>query len=401
MKIIQANKFLYPKGGADKYCLTLIEELSKDGDTIIPFGMSDDRNLKSEWDTYYSENVDYHKKGNRFKIISRLIWNKEAAAKFADLLDATQPDIIHAHNIYHQLSPAILIEAKKRKIPVIMTLHDYKLACPNYLLFTHGKHCERCLKGNYLNCLTHNCYYSYSRSSLAALESFLHKSWGSYSNNVDLFIAPSNYLKQIMIKAGFDANKITVLINPAPKYTPGTDGNRLLYMGRLSVEKGVDVLLRALSLTNESLDIAGAGPDEKKLRKLCQELNLTDRLIFHGQLLGDDLEKLRREAKAVILPSIWAENMSLVLLESLAGGKLIIASASGGTPELIEDGQTGFLFKPGDAKDLAQKINNLNSLDPEQRTKMAKLIEEKITPLELGNHLTNLKNIYNQQILSS
>lgn len=397
MKIIQANKFLYPKGGADKYCLTLISELEASGETVIPFGMADSRNLNSTWSNYFSENIDYHQKGNNFKIVTRLIWNKEAANKFANLLDETKPDLIHAHNIYHQLSPAILVEAKKRKIPVIMTLHDYKLVCPNYLLFTHGKHCERCLKGNYLNCLTHNCYYSYARSGLAALESFLHnKVWHSYKNNIDLFISPSEYLKNKMVEAGWDANKITVLINPAPKYTPSADGSRLLYMGRLSIEKGVDVLIRALKETDEQLDIAGAGPDEEKLRHLSKELNLDDRIIFHGQVLGEELEKLKREAKAVILPSIWAENMSLVLLESLAYGKLIIASNSGGTPELIEDGKTGFLFSPGNTDSLIEKIKEMNSLSANQREIITKNIEEKIIPLELKKHLEKLKNIYLQ-----
>ena len=397
MKIIQANKFLYPKGGADKYCLTLIKELEKLGDTIIPFGMADSRNLASPWSDYFSENIDYHQDGNRFKIATRLIWNKEAAAKFAKLLDETKPDLIHAHNIYHQLSPAILIEAKKRKIPVVMTLHDYKLACPNYLLFTHGSHCERCVSGNYFNCVTHNCYYSYTRSSLAALESFLHnKVWHSYRDNVDLFIAPSNYLKQIMVRSGLAEDKIKVLINPAPKYLATPDGSRLLYIGRLSIEKGVDVLLQALKQTNETLDIAGNGPDEEKLKLLSQTLGLEDRVIWHGQLLGEDLEKLKREAKAIILPSIWAENMSLVLLESLAYGKLIIASNSGGTPELIKDNKTGFLFPPGDSQTLAHKINSLNDLQPEQREMMTRAIKDKIIPLELSEHLSKLKNIYQQ-----
>jgi len=397
MKILQVNKFLYPKGGADKYCLTLISELEKLDNTVVPFGMADSRNLSSVWSDYFSENIDYHKSGNRFKIVSRLIWNQEAALKFAKLLDETKPDLIHAHNIYHQLSPSILIEAKKRQIPVVMTLHDYKLVCPNYLLFTHGKHCERCLSGNYLNCLTHNCYYSYTRSGLASLESFLHnKLWHSYRDNVDLFIAPSNYLKQIMIKAGWAENKITVLINPAPSYSPKTDGTRLLYMGRLSVEKGVNILIEALKLTNEYLDIAGQGPDEAKLKLLTKELQLENRVTFHGQLLGDALEKLKREAKAIILPSIWAENMSLVLLESLAYDKLIIASNSGGTPELIEDNKTGFLFPPGNISVLAKKINDLNSLTPKDRESISLSIKEKIIPLELNEHLIKLQNIYQQ-----
>lgn len=397
MKIVQANKFLYPKGGADKYCLTLISELEKSGEEIIPFGMTDDHNFDSIWSQYFSENIDYHQPGNYFKIAARLIWNKEAAAKFARLLDATKPDLIHAHNIYHQLSPSILAEAKKRQIPVIMTLHDYKLACPNYLMFTHGKQCQRCLKGNYFNCISHNCYYSYARSSLAALESFLHnKVWHAYRDNIDLFIAPSDYLKQIMVKAGWNADKITVLINPAPEYSQNSDGKRLLYLGRLAVEKGVDVLLQALRLTDERLDIAGTGPEEENLKQLVTKLDLKDRVVFHGQLAGENLEKLKREAKAIILPSIWAENMPLVLLESLAYGKLIIASNTGGTPELIEDNVTGFLFPPGNARALAQKIKDLNDLTIEQREMMAQRIKEKITPLTLDKHLVKLKNLYKQ-----
>lgn len=397
MKIIQVNKFLYPKGGADKYCLTLIDELEKSGEEIIPFGMADDRNFDSIWSKYFSENIDYHQSGNYLKIVTRLIWNKEAANKFAKLLEVTKPDLIHAHNIYHQLSPSILVEAKKRKIPVIMTLHDYKLACPNYLMFTHGKYCDRCLGGNYFNCIKNDCYYSCARSSLAALESFLHnKVWHAYRDNIDLFIAPSNYLKQIMVKAGWDADKIVVLINPAPEYSSNADGKRLLYLGRLAIEKGVDVLIKALKLTDDELDIAGTGPEEENLKQLVKKLDLENRVIFHGQLIGENLEKLKREAKAIILPSIWAENMPLVLLESLAYGKLIIVSDTGGTPELIEDNITGFLFPPGDVQTLAQKIKDLNKLTTEQREMMTNKIKEKITPLTLDKHLTKLKNLYKQ-----
>jgi len=397
MKIVQANKFLYPKGGADKYCLSLIQELTKLDFEVVPFAMADEQNIHSSWSKYFSENLDYHTSKNVWKMATRLIWNREAADKFEKLLDETKPDLIHAHNIYHQLSPSILVEAKKRKIPVVMTVHDYKLICPNYLMFTHGHHCEKCLQGNYTQCIINNCYYSYSRSSLAALESFLHnKVWHAYSNNVDLFISPSNYLKEKMISAGWSADKITVLINPAPLYSPQADGKNLLYFGRLSVEKGVDVLIRALQLTTDNLDIVGSGKDKEKLEQLTKELDLEDRVIFHGQLSGETLEKLKREAKAIILPSVWAENMSLVLLESLAYGKLIIASSSGGTPELIEEGKTGFLFSPGDYKMLATKINELSKLALEKRLIMAEYIKTKIVPLSLDKHLNRLQNIYQQ-----
>jgi len=395
MKIIQVNKFFYAKGGADKYFLTLIKELEKSGDTVIPFAMADKRNFNSSWNDYFVKPVNYHQPKRRFKIAWRLIWNKEAAVKFGHLLDNTKPDLIHVHNIYHQLSPSILVEAKKRQIPVIMTLHDYKLICPNYLMFTHGTNCQRCLTGNYLNCLTSNCYYSYPKSALAALESFLHnKVWHSYRDNIDLFISPSEYLKKLMIKAGWDKNKIIVLINPAPKYELQTDGQRLLYIGRLSLEKGVDVLIKSLKLTNKQLDIAGSGPEEKHLKNLVKELKLENQITFYGHLSGEVLEKLKKEAKAIIIPSVWQENMPLALLEALAYNKLVIASNSGGIPEIIEEGKTGFLFSPGNVTELAEKISNLDYITPKQRLIMTNQIKEKITSLEIEKHLIKLKNIY-------
>lgn len=401
MTIVQANKFLYPKGGADRYALTLIAELKKKNYEVIPFGMADNRNQSSPWSQYFTNPVDYYGSGNKIKIAKNLIWNRPAALKFGALLDEAKPQLVHAHNIYHQLSPSILPEAKRRGIKVIMTLHDYKLVCPNYRLFTHGHHCEACLEGSYFNCLKNNCYESYPRSGVAALESYLHnKEWRTYYKNVDLLISPSEYLKSKLIKAGWPASKIKVLINPAPLYSPQVDGERLLYLGRLTKEKGVNILLQALAGLNEHLDIAGTGPEEENLKALAQELGLAEKVTFHGHLEGEALEKLKKEAKAVILPSIWAENMSLVLLESLAYGKLIIASETGGTPEIIKNSQTGWLFPAGDVAALRKCLFELNELSPAERERRAVAIKDLIEPLFLDNHLKKLEEYY-QDLLKS
>jgi glycosyltransferase involved in cell wall biosynthesis len=401
MRIIQVNKFLHPQGGADKYFLTLTSELANLGHDIIPFGMNDDRNIKSPWSKYFSENINYHHQGNLLKKSSRLIWNKEAAVKFAKLLDETKPDLIHCHNIYHQLSPSILVEAKKRNIPVVMTIHDYKLICPNYLLFSHGQICQRCVGKSPWHCLSHNCYNSYSRSGLAALESWLHnKVWHVYRDNVDLFIAPSQFLKNKMISGGFADNTITVLENPAPSLDFSQEsGQRLLYFGRLFPEKGVNTLIEALKDTEEQLDIVGTGPEETNLKELVAKLNLNNRVTFHGGKQGAELYSFIKQAKAVIVPSLWYENMSLVILESLAQGKLIIASDLGGNPELIEEGKTGWLFPAGDVIALTLKIKILNTITPEQKTTIQNNIKEKIEPLNLKYHLKRLEDLY-QNLLS-
>lgn len=401
MTIVQANKFLYPKGGADRYCLTLIKELEASGYKVVPFGMVDSRNLESPWEKYFTAPVDYYGSGNKFKMAKNIIWNRSAARQFGELLDKAKPDLVHAHNIYHQLSPAILPEAKRRGVKMVMTLHDYKLVCPNYRLFTKGHHCEACLNGSYFNCLKNNCYESYPRSAVAALESFLHnKEWGTYYKNVDLLISPSEYLKSKMIQVGWPASRIKVLLNPAPPYDPQADGERLLYLGRLTKEKGVDILLQALEGTNEYLDIAGTGPEEENLKALVKELGLTKRVTFHGHLDGETLEKLKKEAKAVILPSVWAENMSLVLLESLAYGKLIIASKTGGTPEIIRDGETGWLFPAGDIAALRECLGEINELTPPEREHRKHKIKDLIEPLSLENHLEKLTEYY-REVLES
>jgi len=400
MKILQVNKFLYAKGGADKYCLMLIEEQSKNHE-VTAFGMADINNTILSNQEYFSEKLDYHQNGQSLKKAIRLIWNKEAAAKFAKLLDQVKPDIIHAHNIYHQLSPSILKGAKKRKIPVVMTLHDYKLICPNYLLFCKGRHCQKCLKGNYFHCLLNNCYNSIFRSALATFESFLHnKILKSYDRGVELFISPSKYLRDLAIKAGFKENKILVLNNPAPEIKSSLGGSRLLYLGRLSKEKGVTLLLKSLENLDEFLDIVGSGPEEENLKKLTKKLHLEDKVVFHGHLEGEALEKIKREAKAIIVPSLWAENMSLVLLESLSLGKIVIASAMGGNPELIEHEKTGLLFLPANYYDLSDKIKRLNSLSAAEKETMKTNILDKIEPLLLKHHLKALEKIY-QKVLNS
>ena len=395
MKIIQVNKFLYPKGGADKYCLSLIKGLAELGHEVIPFAMADTRNISSEYHPYFSENIDYDKSTNKWRLAVRLIWNREAAGKFSKLLDDTRPDLIHCHNIYHQLSPSILKEGKKRNIPIVMTLHDYKLICPNYKMYNKGEICERCLRGSYINCLKNKCYGSYSRSALASLESWLHnKVWKVYKKNVDLFISPSEFLKRKMVEAGWDEKKIIVLNNPAGNFVPSPIGNNLLYFGRLAPEKGVDYLIRALKLSSEKLDIVGSGSEEESLKKLSSDLGLENQITFHGNQDEENVNSFITKAKAVILPSVWNENMPLSVLESLSKGKIIIASATGGTPELIQNEETGFLFPPGNIQILASKINNIHNIDSDQAKEMLNHIKAKIDPMHFRLHLKHLLSIY-------
>lgn len=404
MRIIQVNKFNYLRGGSEKYFLEISRELREQGHEVALFSMKHPLNESSQWSKYFVSNVDFNKSSFWQKLIipARVLYSLSAKKKFTKLIKDFKPDLIHCHNIYHQISPSILVAAKKQGIPVVMHLHDYKLICPNYKLFTKDKICQRCRGGKYYKCFQYKCLNdSWARSLLASLEMYLHhKILKIYKKNVDIFIAPSQFMKNACVHFGWPEEKITVLRNfhninnEDEKPKTNNKANYLLYFGRLSTEKGIDVLLRALTKNEEELKIAGTGPDEKRLRALSHSLGLEDRVAFLGFQDGLKLQALINEAKAIIVPSVWAENMPFSVIESLANSKIVIASHSGGLAELINN-KNGLLFKTGDSQDLVVKIAALNKLDTATMSEQAKTSVEY---LRIDQHLKHLLAIYGKTL---
>ncbi len=400
MKILQVNQFYYPRGGADAYFLNLTKDLEKTGHQVAVFSMHHPQNLNSPWSKYFVSRVSFNEATLRDKLKTpgRVLYSLEAKKNFSRLLDDFQPEIIHIHNIYHHLSPSILDAAKKRRIPVVMHLHDYKLICANHTLFTKGALCERCCPNKYYNCLLNRCVKnSWSGSALAMLEMYLHHSWLKiYENSVDIFIAPSKFMRDTVVRFGQEAKKIKVIYNPYNKEMAGElseevkgSGAYLLYFGRLSEEKGLETLIRASALTGKMVKMAGVGPELNKLKLLAT--NLKSPVEFLGSKNAQELTTLIRGAEAVVIPSIWGENMPLSLLEALSLGQIVIASNIGGLPEIIKHGQNGLLFKPGDYQDLAGKIGELASLD---RTAISASARQSIESLSPNNNLHEVLNIY-------
>jgi len=357
MKILQVNKYYYPKGGADKYYLNLVNELKKRGHQVAVFAMQDKNNWSSNYSKYFSKNINWQK--NKLINAFKIIYNFEAKKKFEQLIIDFKPDIIHYHNIYHQLSPSIITVAKKYGIKNLMHLHDYKLICPNYKLFTNNRVCQRCNKHKYYNCILNKCQHeSYFKSSLLALEMYIHHPiLNIYQKNIDHFISPSQFLKNKFVEFGWDEKKFSVLVNPIDddllKQTISQEKNYLLYFGRLSQEKGIETLIDACLKTKQKLKIVGTGLDYKLKYK-------SELIEFLDYKQGDELSIIISEAKAVVMPSIWYENMPLNILEALSLSKVVIASKIGGIPEIIKDKVNGFLFKAGDSDDLVKVINNLD-----------------------------------------
>jgi glycosyltransferase involved in cell wall biosynthesis len=400
LKILQINKFYYLKGGSERSLFDVSEILKNKGHEVIPFSMTDSRNLSTKYSQYFIEKTDYDKFS--LKKIINIFWNFEANKKLEKLIKETKPDIVHLHNIAHQLSPSIIRVIKKHNLPIVQTLHDYKLICPNYKLYSNSC-CFKCEKGKYYRCFLRKCHKnSYLKSLIVALEAYFHKFLKLY-DQVDLFIAPSEYMKKISIKFGIPEDKIEVLRHSIDKKyfkKEARPGDYLLYFGRLSKEKGIDVLLDALSLSTSKvkLKIVGAGEESKNLKLKSEKLKLENRVEFLGPKYSDDLIKLIEEAKAIIMPSVWPENMPYSLLEAMAMKKPVIASRIGGMTEMIEDKKNGFLFFAGDPQGLKDIIDNLNNFDLKEIGEKA---GEKVAYLKENYFYEKLIHIYRKGLRNS
>jgi len=371
MKILLINKFHYLRGGAERAYFDTANILAKHGHEVAFFSMNHPSNEPSKWSEFFVDNIDYREKGLGIgkKIISTLrIWyNFQAANRLEALLKKFKPDVAHLHNIYHQLSPSIINVLKKHGIPMVMTLHDYKLICPNYSLLVRGQIWERSKQNKYYFCLKDKCVdNSFFKSLVCTIEAYLHKFWKVYSK-VNLFISPSQFLISKFQEFGFK-KEIVYLPNPflaeeIKETSPSAVKKKyILYYGRISEEKGIADLLRAYGRlkTNISLNIVGTGPAEKELKNIVSQEKISN-VNFLGYRTGAELWRQVRGAELVVVPSKWYENAPYIVVEVMALKKIVLASRLGGLKEMIQDGVDGFLFEPGNIEDLKNKIEYILS----------------------------------------
>jgi glycosyltransferase involved in cell wall biosynthesis len=404
MRVLLGNKFWYAKGGVETYLFELIEELPACGFEVMPFAMKHPRNLSSPYAEYFVDEVDYHARHSWYgaiKAASRLLYSRHAADRLAALIDHRRPDLAHLHNIYHQLSPAILPLLARHGIPVVMTLHDLKLACPNYKMRTNGEICERCKNGRYYHAVLHRCVRgSVAASTLCALELFAHRWSGLYENNVDRFIVPSRFYLRKMSEAGIPDNKLIWIpsFTHIERYAPTYGGSDyFVYVGRLSEEKGLLTLLQAVRGCKGTLVIVGDGPLRSVLERMVETDGL-DNVRVAGPKSGQALIDLIRGARFSVIPSEWYENCPRSGIESFACGTPVIGADIGGIPEMVEDGQTGLLFTPFSADDLRKKIEYLFARDDES-VRMGKAARAKAErEYSAASHLARLLDVYRSTV---
>ncbi len=320
--------------------------------------------MESEWSEYFVDEIEFGESYTTFEKIIRapkVIYSFEAIKKLGKLLSKIKPDICHAHNIYHHISPSVLSVLKHKNIPVVITLHDLKLACPAYNMLAPDGICERCNAGRLYNVVVHKCIKnSLALSGMVMLESALHSLIGSYKNNVTRFVVPSHFYIEKLVSWGWRRERFTHIPNfiDVHAYTPGKIAGRpFLFFGRLSKEKGLETLITAAKIAQVPLLIAGEGPSKEKLMKMVDPSSQDVR--FLGYLTGQGLHEAIRSARATVLPSEWYENAPISVMESYALGKPVIGASIGGIPELVKNHETGLTFESGSVESLVVALRRM------------------------------------------
>jgi glycosyltransferase involved in cell wall biosynthesis len=415
MKILLANKFYYLKGGTERHFFDLKKLLEQKGHKVISFAMQDDKNFGSPYTKYFVSPINLEKSSfslEGLKAAGRIIYSLEAKANMEKLIKEEKPDIAHLHNIYHQISPSILTPLKKAGIPVVITVHDFKLMCPNYIFYTEGKVCERCKKYKFYNCVLHKCVKnSYLASKVNMLEMYYHNFLKIYKNNIDLYLCPSQFVKDKLVEFGFNKDKIEVLPHFIAQLETNSfslnnneqhfsSDNYILYFGRLSKEKGIKTLLEAIDkIKNKDikLKLAGTGPKEEELKEYVKKKGLQEKIEFLGFLDGKRLSDTISRSLFSVIPSVFYETFGLSLLESYNYNKSAIAANIGALPELIKEGETGLLFESGNSDDLAEKIDNMLR-NREKMENMGKSGKEFIKKFNQEDYYKKLEEIYKKLI---
>lgn len=381
MRILLVNKFHYRKGGAETYYLTVGSELERMGHEVAYFSMRHPDNLPCKWDKYFVTQREYNNVKNPLKAVRdgmALIYSPEAKRNFQALCEEFRPDVVHLNNVHRQITLSILDAPylRENRVPVFYTAHDYVTVCPGYLMLDgDGRVCDACLEdGRYRHCIENRCVKgSRTKSALAAMEASFNRCHKS-NQRIDKVIAPSRFMRSKLIEGGWPEGKVVFLQNfaddaildrAANAGADATDRENpyLLFFGRLSVEKGVDTLLRAFDTASPSLPqnmrlvVVGDGPDAAEFKALASSLGCTSRIEFAGYQTGGVLQAYVEGASLAISSSRWRENMPYSIVEAFAAGTPVVGANIGGIPELVDEGKTGFICEPGDVQSMADAIS--------------------------------------------
>lgn len=402
MNIIMANKYYYERGGADRYALDLSQLLAHHGHNVIPFAMQHPKNLPTPWERFFPSEVQTERPVMNLqglKTFQRMIYSHDAKTKMTELIVKARPDICHVHNIYTQLSPSVLDALQDQQVPAVMTVHDYHLIAPNYMLWSNGKIADWSKAGLITAALSRYHKNSMPASFAQSLMFKVHQRRQSYQKGIQYFFSPTEFVRGKMIKAGFEAERVKTVphyLDVSGLEPKQEDQGYVLFSGRLVEEKGVDVLIKAMEgLPEIPCKVLGSGPDEQRLKEMAR---LHKNIEFLGWRSGGPAWDLYRGARVVVVPSLWYEVFGLSALEAMAVGTPVIASDIGGLAEVVDDTVTGRLFPAGDVQSLRAMIADMFD-HPDMAKRMGKQARAKVErDHSPEQHYQQVVKIYQQAI---
>jgi glycosyltransferase involved in cell wall biosynthesis len=345
MKIVAVHNRYQQRGGEDEVCEAEARLLAEHGCTVKSIGApaSDPRNFK--------EKID---------VAVNCVWSSTSYQQMRAVLRDEQPDVVHVHNFFPVFSPSIYYACKEANVPVVQTLHNYRLICPAASLYRDGHVCEECLEHGPWRGALHACYKgSHLGAAALALMIQTHRARRTWTDMVDRYIALTEFSRQKMILGGLPADKIVVkpnfvLDDPGPR---AGEGDYALFVGRLADLKGIPVLLEAWRHLSSPvpLVIAGDGPFRKEMEQIIEHHQLKN-VHYRGRLSRSDTTQAMKNARFLVFPSTWYEGFPVTIAEAFACGLPVICSRLGSMQEIVCDGRTGMHFEAGNAEDLARTV---------------------------------------------
>ena len=380
LRILIAHSFYRLAGGEDRYVQSQLE-LMRPHHTVA---------LLQKHNQDLEDGLD---------AASQMTWSPRLTREVVQAIERFHPDVVHLHNAYPTLGPSVHLAARRCGVPLVMSVHNLRLRCPNAMAFTNGSPCRRCENGMYANAVLRGCFPKRSQATVYAASLWLHRFVMRLEERVALFVAPSAFIRDCLLQWGIGDNRIAMIrnfTNVRPDATPRV-GRYGLYLGRLAVEKGLPELLRALYLAGDPpFRIAGAGPLELSLRQLTRDLGLKQ-TEFLGWRPQHQVAEIITEARYQVIPSLGAENAPLAAVEAIAEGRPLIVTRVGGLPELVEQGG-GLVCEGGDVASLAAQIRRLVHDDALCRRAGASALQFASSELDASVHRRSLEAAYARAI---
>lgn len=381
MKVLLIDVYNFNKGGAETVCFNTGRLLEEHGHEVVYFTLKWNDNRPSPQSKYFPESKETRR--GPFRQVKNLVnyfYHFEAARKIEQLILDEKPDLAHIHLMWGQITPSIFPVLKKYRIPILFTVHDYRIVCPAYTFRDGSGHiCEDCQGRHFYKCFTHTCCKgSRVMSAVMAAEQYFRNAFFNPAKYIVGFIYVSNFARNIQEKympALNEKPNITLYnfstsIVSEPKAMP-TD-RYFLFFGRLSYEKGVMTLLKAYrDLPQCRLKVVGTGPKEEELKAFAVENGMKN-VEFLGYKTGKELTDLVSGAYFVIVPSEWYENNPMTIIEAYSVGTPVIGARIGGIPEIVVDGRTGFQFESGNASSLLGVIRKASDIDGKAYTALSR-----------------------------